>query len=147
MTGGVTGFNHVGISVADIDRSIAFYRDVFGMEQACEVFPFGGEQYLQIMALPDPQGRMCMMAKGNLMLELFEFSNPEPPSQDPGRPVSDRGLTHFGVWVEDIEGTFERMKAAGVRFHCPVLRFPGGMKASYGRDPDGNVFELLEREG
>lgn len=144
--GGLTGFHHVGISVADIDRSIAFYRDIFGMEQACEVFPFGGEQYRQIMALPDPQGRMCVMAKGNLMLELFAFSSPAPAPQDPDRPVSDRGLTHFGVWVEDIEGTSERMKAAGVRFHSPVLRFPGGMKAAYGRDPDGNVFELLERD-
>ncbi len=141
----VKGFHHVAISVADMERSIAFYRDIFGMTQACEAFPFGGEDYARIMALPDPQGRMCMMAKGNLMLELFEFAKPTPAPKDPQYPVSDRGFTHFGVWVEDIEGTYQRMLDAGVKFHCPVLQFQGGMKATYGRDPDGNVFELLEQ--
>jgi hypothetical protein len=32
-----------------------------------------------------------------------------------------------------------------VRFHCPVTTFSSGMKAAYGRDPDGNVFEIMER--
>ncbi len=143
--GMVTGIHHVGISVADIERSITFYRDIFGMEQACEVFPFGGEQYARIMDLQSPEGRMCVMARGSLMLELFEFTGPEPAKQDPDYPVANRGITHFGVWVEDIEATQQRMAGAGVRFHSEVQRFPGGMKATYGRDPDGNVFELLER--
>ena len=38
----------------------------------------------------------------------------------------------------------EKLAAAGVRFHGPVVTFPGGIKAAYGRDPDGNVFELME---
>jgi catechol 2,3-dioxygenase-like lactoylglutathione lyase family enzyme len=140
----IKGFHHVGVSVADIDRSIAFYRDLLGMEQACPVFPFEGPLYEQIMALPQPQGRMCVMAKNGLMLELFEFARPEPAPQDPDYPVADRGLTHFGVVVDDIEAAYATLTAAGVRFHAPVLQFPGGMKALYGRDPDGNVFELLE---
>ena len=73
----IESFHHVGVSVSDLDRSIAFYRDVFEMEQACEAFPFGGPQYAAVMGLEDPQGRMCVMARGNLMLELFEFARPE----------------------------------------------------------------------
>jgi predicted enzyme related to lactoylglutathione lyase len=31
-----------------------------------------------------------------------------------------------------------------VQFHSSVRQFPSGVRAAYGRDPDGNVFELLE---
>src|ERR1700751_3240441 len=92
--------NHVGISVSDIERSIAFYRDMFGMEQLCEVFPFGGEQYEAIMDIPGVTGRMCMIGRGDLNLELFEFTKSKP--KDPEYPVSDRGYSHFGVVVDDI---------------------------------------------
>ena len=136
-------FSHVGISVTDIDRSIAFYRDLFGMEQLCEVFPFGGEQFETIMDIPGVQGRMCMIGKGTLQLELFEFANSRP--KDPEYPVSDRGYSHFGFEVEDIAATYEKLRAADVRIHSPVITFMGGgMKAAYCRDPDGNVFEIME---
>lgn len=136
--------HHVGISVSDIERSIAFYRDMLGMEQACEIFPFGGENFSQIMDLENVQGRMCVIAKGNVQLELFEFSHPKPATRDPNYSVGDRGISHFGVEISDIESTYARLRAAGVRFHSPVLTFMSGMRAAYGRDPDGNVFELLE---
>jgi len=136
-------FNHVGISVSEIDRSIAFYRDMFGMEQLCDVFPFGGEQFEAIMDIPGVTGRMCMIGKGNLQLELFEFIDSK--AKDPEYPVSDRGYSHFGFEVEDIDATYAKLKAAGVRIHCPVITFnQGSMQAAYCRDPDGNVFELLE---
>jgi catechol 2,3-dioxygenase-like lactoylglutathione lyase family enzyme len=136
-------FSHVGISVSDIDRSIAFYRDLFGMEQLCDVFPFGGEQYDAIMDIPGVQGRMCMIGKDTLQLELFEFANSK--AKDPEYPVSDRGYSHFGFEVEDIAATYEKLRAADVRIHSPVITFMGGgMKAAYCRDPDGNVFEIME---
>lgn len=138
-------FNHVGISVSDIERSIAFYRDMFGMEQLCDVFPFGGEQFDAIMDIEGVQGRMCMIGRNNLQLELFEFSNPAPKAKDPEYPVSDRGYSHFGIDVDDIEETYDRLKAAGARIHSPITTFMGGgMKAIYARDPDGNVFEVME---
>ena len=143
----IESFHHVGVSVSDLDRAITFYRDVFEMEQACEIFDFGGPHYAAVMGLADPRGRMCVMARGSLMLELFEFSHPVPAVRHADYPVADRGYSHFGVVVSDIEGTQRRMAAAGVRFHSPVTQFPGGMKASYGRDPDGNVFEIIERCG
>lgn len=62
-----------------------------------------------------------------------------------GISVADHGLTHFGIWVTDIDAVHARLSEAGIRFHSPVIDFPGGMRATYGRDPDGNVFELLER--
>ena len=46
--------------------------------------------------------------------------------------------------VEDIDATYGKLVGEGVRFHSPVRQFPGGIRAAYGRDPDGNVFELLQ---
>lgn len=135
-------FNHVGISVTDIDRSIAFYRDLLGMKQLCDVFPFGDEKFAAIMDIPAVTGRMCMMGGGTLQLELFEFTTSKP--KDPEYPVSDRGISHFGITVEDVDATYEKLRAADVRIHCPVISFNGGsMKAAYCRDPDGNVFEIM----
>ena len=134
--------NHVGISVADVERSIAFYRDMLGMEPLVEIFPFGGPLFEQVMGLDNAQGRMCVVRGGTVQLELFEFTHPDPAAQDPDYSVGDRGISHFGIEVDDIDAVYERLAAAGVRFHCPVATFPGGVKATYGRDPDGNVFEF-----
>lgn len=141
----IKGFHHLAISVADMARSLAFYQQMFEMEQVCPPFPFSGEKHERVLALPGVAGRMAVLAKDGFFLELFEFDHPRPAAKDPNYPVADHGLTHFGVVVEDIEATYQRLVDAGVRFHSPVTQFPGGMKAAYGRDPDGNVFELLER--
>ena len=136
--------NHVGISVSDLERSVRFYQEMFGMELAGPIFPFEGSEFDQVMALDGPKGRIGYLTHPEIQLELFEFDSPRPVSQDANRPVANHGITHFGIQVEDIDGTYERMRAAGVRFHCPVIDFTGGIRATYGRDPDGNVFELLE---
>lgn len=136
-------FSHVGISVSNIERSIAFYRDMFGMEPLMDIMPFGGEQFEAIMDIPGVSGRMCMIGKGSTNLELFEFDGAKP--MDPEYPVSDHGISHFGIFVDDIAATYDKLQAAGVRIHTPVITFMGGsMKATYCRDPDGNVFEVLE---
>ena len=49
--------------------------------------------------------------------------------------------------VEDIAATHASLVGQGVRFHSGVRQFPGGVRAVYGRDPDGNVFELLQMPG
>jgi catechol 2,3-dioxygenase-like lactoylglutathione lyase family enzyme len=136
-------FSHVGISVRDLERSIAFYRDMFGLQPLMEIMPFGGPQFEAIMDIPGATGRMCMIGKGTTHLELFEFAGGK--AKDPAYPVSDHGLSHFGFEVDDIAETYARLEAAGVRIHSPVITFMGGgMKAAYCRDPDGNVFEILE---
>jgi len=136
--------NHVGISVTNLETTIAFYRDMFGMEELTPTFPFGGKDYDAIMGVEDAAGRMTVIRKGDVQLELFEFASPRPSPRDPNYPVADHGYSHCGFEIDDIDEVYERLTAAGVRFHCPVVSFPGGIRALYGRDPDGYVFELLE---
>ena len=114
------------------------------MELLTPVFPLEGSTYEEILALEGVRGRMCVVRKGALQLELFEFDRPRPASKDANYAVSDRGISHFGIEVDDIDATYERLTAAGVRFHCPVKTFPRGVRATYGRDMDGNVFELVQ---
>ena len=134
--------NHIGILVSNMERSIEFYRENFGMELSV-LFSHDDQRIKAIQNLPEAAGRIGVVFKDNVRLELFEYSTPKPAPKDPNYAVSDHGISHFGVEIEDIEGMVKRMKAAGVRFHSEVQVF-GNTKAAYGRDPDGNVFELLE---
>jgi glyoxylase I family protein len=139
--------NHVGLSVANLERAVEFYRTGFGMEIASQgAFDpeTEGGRYAAILGLSNPRGRVALLKAGNLQLELFEFSHPSPERNRPDRPVCDHGITHFCVEVEDIDREHQRLVAAGASFHCRPLTFFGKATATYGRDPDGNVFELLQ---
>ncbi len=46
--------------------------------------------------------------------------------------------------VDDCQADYERLVAAGMDFHCPPMGGGTGAKLTYGRDPDGNIIELLE---
>jgi catechol 2,3-dioxygenase-like lactoylglutathione lyase family enzyme len=138
----ITGFNHVGISVANLERSIGFYRDLLGMQLIQEV-SFEGTKYESILRLKGAKGRIAILRTGNLELEFFEFEAPAARPADPNRPVCDRGITHFAVTVADLAGLHARLQAAGVVFHCPPIDF-GCAVATYLRDPDGNVIEMLQ---
>jgi catechol 2,3-dioxygenase-like lactoylglutathione lyase family enzyme len=82
-----------------------------------------------------------MIKKGNSCIELFEFNSEE--AGDPKRPVNRIGITHFALASDDIEEDYEHLAANGVAFNTPLF---GGAPArfAYGRDPFGNVIELLE---
>ena len=129
--------------MSNLDRSIAFYSDIFGME-VLVLDAFEGEQYQRILRLPGVKGRVALLKGGNLQLELFEFSQPKPRASDPQRPVCDHGITHFCIEVDDLNAIYPRLVEAGVLFHCKPQKFFGAANATYGRDPDGNVFELLD---
>jgi catechol 2,3-dioxygenase-like lactoylglutathione lyase family enzyme len=75
---------------------------------------------------------------------VFEFSSPTPKPQDLDRPVIDHGFTHICVAVDDAGAECTRLEALGVRLHCPVIQSDLPAVGTYGRDPDGNVFEILE---
>ena len=136
--------NHVAISVTNFEKAMEFYRNAFGLELAGPIVPFSGAYFEQIMSVEKPEGRIGFMSNGSVQVELFEFTSPTPAPKHPNYPVSDHGITHFCVTVDDIDAEYERLKGMGVRFHCPVLTYASGTRATYARDLDGNVFELVE---
>lgn len=142
----IRGIHHTAISTGNLERAIAFYRDVLGFEEVSTMtWEVGNQVVDQITGLEASSGRLVMLKSGNSHIELFQFRSPEPRPNDPKRPVCDHGLTHICLEVLDIDEEYARLKSAGMKFHCsPQDLGQGAARVTYGRDPDGNVIELLE---
>ena len=140
----ILGIHHTAISTGDIERSLRFYRDLLGFKEVfSSKWDIGTETTDKIVGLKDSSARVVMLRTGNACVELFQYATPEPKPGDINRPVCDHGITHLCLQVADIDAEYARLKTAGMRFHCPPQDI-GGLRATYGRDPDGNVVELLE---
>jgi len=141
----VLGFHHVAISSPNLDRLVEFYCTLFNFEK---VFEFSWDKgvgaFDRMMALDATAARVTMLRTGNSFLEIFEFSSPHPKPQDPNRPVNDHGFTHICVAVDDAVAECARLEALGLRLHCPPIKSNLPVTGTYGRDPDGNVVEILE---
>jgi catechol 2,3-dioxygenase-like lactoylglutathione lyase family enzyme len=140
---GIEAIDHVGLSTVDIERSIHFYRDLLGMELTERDDVNDQIEYNRIFGLAHVKAKGAMLRLGTMQIELFEFVHPKGRAPDLRRPVNDPRIYHLCFIVKDIDQEYARLKAAGVPFHYPPQDF-GVAKAAYGRDPDGNVVELLQ---
>lgn len=143
MLEGIKRVHHIAISTPDLERLVAFYRDVFGFE-VIEEFDWekGYQAADQVTGLQHSAAKAVMLKGGDFHMEIFEFQSPTPKPVDPDRPVCDHGLTHFSFEVTDVQAVYDRLEKAGMRFHCPPMKLGELGTATYGRDPDGNVIEL-----
>ncbi len=144
----ITGVHHVAICTKNLDRLMAFYRDNFALKVVYQRETFGEPNPASdaIFGLKGVSFRMAMLKSSNVFIEMFQFATPPGKDNVPNRPVVDAGITHTCFTVTDIWAEYERLKAAGMTFHCPPQDRPGIGKATYGRDPDGNVIELIETD-
>jgi catechol 2,3-dioxygenase-like lactoylglutathione lyase family enzyme len=118
--------HHVGLRVRDPDAMAAFLRAAGGFETAAAPSPFGGERLLR--------GR-------NLFVELERCPDTvEPRGAD--RPVNEAGITHICLQGPEAAPLHAAALAAGARFHGDLVDLGTGHLYIYGRDPEGNVFEL-----
>jgi catechol 2,3-dioxygenase-like lactoylglutathione lyase family enzyme len=139
------GLHHVAVSTPDAERMIAFYRDGLGFELVLDrPWQKGSELADTVLGLDRSSGRQVLMRAGDAYVELFEFSSPIPRPANPDRPVCDHGYTHLCIDVDDLDDTYERLRAAGIRFHSPPQDLFPGVRTCYSRDPDGNVVEIQE---
>jgi len=140
----IKGIHHVGINCRDIDRMIRFYSEALGFKQLGGGFEWrDSETYDRIINVPGSAARGAMMQAGDCCIELFQYTAPPPDNDGPLKP-QDRGYTHFCIEVLDIEAEFERLKAAGMQFSESAPLDISGSKAIYGRDPEGNIIEVLQ---
>ena len=95
-----TRIAHIGIAVRDLAAILPFYRDVLGMPE---------------VPLDDADGaRIAGLAAGESLVELLE---PERAGSPIDKFIEKRGpgIHHLCLNVDDLDGTLERCKAAGVR--------------------------------
>jgi catechol 2,3-dioxygenase-like lactoylglutathione lyase family enzyme len=144
----ILGVHHVAIATGDIDRLVDWYVEAFQLDVVSRGgWPSGSAQIDGIVGLPGSAARTAMLRGRNVYVEMFQYVQPQGRPGDPDRPVCDHGYTHFGVVVDDIDAEHARLEALGMRFHAPPTSkdgMGGRLRACYGRDPEGNVVELIE---
>lgn len=138
----IRGVHHLAVSTPDLDRFVDHYRRWFGFE-CCGggAWERGNERIDTMVGLKDSAARYQMLRLGNLYVEVFEYSAPRGEAVRPR--MCDHGLIHLCLYCDDVFAEYERLTALGMEFNGP----PGGSaatRATYGRDCDGNVVELLQ---
>lgn len=144
----VTGFFHGGITVADMDRSLAFYREGLGLEQAFD-------RILDAPYLPVVLGlefthirTVYLHIPGGGFVELLEYVGIERMSAA-SRPC-DYGAGHLCLYVDDVEAMHAKLVSMGyaARSSAVVDITAGpntGARSCYMTDPDGYAVELFQR--
>ena len=115
----VRSFTHVSVHAHDLDESVRFYKDLFGMEEIpAPGFPFP-VRWLRV---------------GDLQLHLFQSEDPAPQGH------------HFSIEVDDFDATYEKVGEMGAQieegYFSSVYELPDGAVQLYVRDPAGNMVEV-----
>lgn len=137
-----TRADHVAISVRDMERAIAFYRDVIGMEK---VFDREFDTPMaKLIGVEHTEVRIVHMRLGESVVELFDYKHPKGREPRPDHQQSDYGLTHIGFTVEDFWGTYQRLQDHGVRFLGDPVEIRPGVFVAYFSGAEYEVCEMRE---
>jgi len=142
-----SGIHHTGYTVSDLDRSVAFYRDLLGCEVVAMQEKQGG--YLAaIVGYPDAHVRMAHLrvpGDGHVV-ELFQYLAPRGGAVE--TEPKHHGVSHLCFLTDDLLGVYGRLLAAGVEFVSPPVAVDTGINTGgyglYLRDPDGILVELFQ---
>jgi catechol 2,3-dioxygenase-like lactoylglutathione lyase family enzyme len=135
----ISRISHVNVWVTDQDEALAFYRDKLGLEVREDVTmpEMGGFRWLAVGAAGQPDVSFVLMAI------------PGPPVFEPDSAEKLRELLAKGalgalfLTSDDVQATYEELKARGVEFSSEPTQMPYGIDAPF-RDPFGNEFRLVE---
>ncbi|MDX2167672.1 MAG: VOC family protein [Deltaproteobacteria bacterium] len=130
----VTGVDHVGIAVPDLDAALRFYTETLGLAAG------------PIEVREQPPIRRCCLRLGETELELIEARDPEQTMLRfvPGRTA---GVYHVGLRVEDVDAAAEELRQRGVAL-VDSVREGSEMRIQY-LHPDpacGALIELVTRK-
>lgn len=128
------GINHTCIAVNDMDRSVAFYRDVVG----CKVGP--EMDYKTVVCIP-------LDAGGNTLELMKVLKIGDKNLQVPLKPGQE-GNVHICFQVDKVEPHAQKVRDSGVEITAEVHQMTVGggtvINNFYFRDPDGHALQFLE---
>lgn len=140
------GIHHAAVVVSDLDRSLGFYTDLFGGEVALRIDGIEDPRIARLQGVARMRMSIAMIAFGPVRFELIQFEEPVGRAEVPRS--TDLGCAHLAFEVTDVEAAYARLRSEGVTFEAPPVHLEEGPAAGwvivYGRDPDGNRFELLQ---
>jgi catechol 2,3-dioxygenase-like lactoylglutathione lyase family enzyme len=130
---GFKDFQHVTVSVSDVNKSLAFYRDLLG-------FPVLGRLYYK-----NKVGLIIdfLDIGNNAILEVFSFGVPTKPTEFIPNDLQ-LGMRHMAFTVKNTDAVVARLKKAGVEFTLDPLDATGGVRIAFFKDPDGTLCEVVQ---
>ena len=143
----IKGIHHSSFTVSNMERSLAFYRDVLGLkvlwDSKAEGIKFGGPLPDLLTGTTGTEQRIAFVTSGDSYIELIEYTPTGKPQVD-NKP-SDTGSAHVCFNTDNIQSLFERLSENKVRLHCSPQDFGFG-QVMYFRDPDGIILEAIQGE-
>jgi len=140
----ITAIRHVGLVVADLEKSLKFWCETMGFVISRQMEE-SGPHIDAMMGLKDVRVTTAKLAApdGNL-LELLYFHSHSDKQHWDGKPYST-GLTHIALTVKDLDETLRRLKLFGVPVTAvPQISPDGHVKGIYASGPEGVLLELVE---
>jgi glyoxylase I family protein len=140
----ILGIHHIAMHTPNFDAMVRFYRDAFGFRPPAEEWTWRDSPLMDRgIDVKGSAARGLILKAGNCYIEMFDYASPPSRSGGAARP-NDHGYTHFAIEVTDIADEMKRLAALGMTFPEPDPIDIGDVKFIYGKDPDGNIIELLE---
>jgi lactoylglutathione lyase len=138
MTDYRTVFNHVGLCVADRERSRRFYEGVLGFQFWWELDP-PDNLTAQVVQLPEPLGvHATYLVRDGFVLELIDYSKREVHA-GAERVMDEVGLTHISLSVSDLGAVLAKV----AKYGGSVVDAAVSETMAMIRDPDGQLLELV----
>jgi lactoylglutathione lyase len=111
---------HIALSVPDPDKAAKFFEEAFGMQRVGKA------------------GIGCYVSDGTVNVALLKYDG-----EVPGFHKGYHGLVHFGMWVDDLEETANKVKqAGGSYFEGRANDNPNTFYEVKYKDPNGVIFDL-----
>ena len=140
-------FDHVGITVADLDRATAFFVGL-GLEVEGRAF-MEGEFLDTVCGIPGSRTEVVMLRPpgGGSGIELGRFVRPDHVPGSPDAMANELGLRNVCFEIEDLRATVDALAADGYGLVGGIGRHEDSWLMAYVRGPEGIVVALAERIG
>jgi catechol 2,3-dioxygenase-like lactoylglutathione lyase family enzyme len=140
----------VGMTVADMDRSVAFYTGVLSFEPVSDV-EVAGEEYERLEGVFGLRMRVVRLRLGAEHLDLTEYLAPRGRPIPPDSRSNDRWFQHVAIIVADMDRAYRLLRehkvehaSSGPQTLPSWNKAAGGIRAFYFKDPDGHPLEILQ---
>jgi glyoxylase I family protein len=145
----IIGADHTGITVSNLERSLAFWRDVLGFELSHTAHQTG-ELAREITGVAGAEIKLAVLkTSGGHKLELLEYLAPPQRKRHVDLRPCDVGHIHVALLIDDLHAVLERILAYGWKAAGKPQTLKSGPNAGkrvvYVRDPDGTTIEFMQR--
>ncbi|HEX7304111.1 VOC family protein [Lentzea sp.] len=143
----VQRFDHIGITVADLDAVTAFFVGL-GLE-AGEKMAVEGEFLDTVIGMTGARTEIVMLRVpgGGTTLELSSFTRPDHLPGSPAAPANELGLRNVAFEVRDLQAAVDHAAAAGYGLVGGIGQYEDVWRMAYVRGPEGIIVSLAERVG